>query len=84
MNTCQESNKNQSCGRKSRDSLLSTFMMKRVRLDKALSGGLPTELQFSPEPNSLLAYEYSALALTLLPLKRNYGAHWGTSLLNTS
>lgn len=41
MNICQESNKNQSCRRKSfRDSLLSTFIMKRIRLEKKNNTGL--------------------------------------------
>lgn len=38
MNICQEANKNQSCRRENfRDSLLSTIMMKRIRLEKTTS-----------------------------------------------
>lgn len=37
MNICQESNKNQNCRRENfRDSLLSKFVMKRIRLEKTL------------------------------------------------
>lgn len=82
MNICQERNKNQSCRRKNfRDSPLSTFMMKRIRLEKKKdsSGGLSTELQFSPEPNSspCLLTIHSALSVTLCHLsgiKEHIGA----------
>lgn len=71
MNICQESNKNQSCRRKNcRDSLLSTFMMKGIRLGKNTSL-VGFQLNFNLAQSQILPLStiYSALSVTLCHLK---------------
>lgn len=87
MNICQESNENQSCRKKNcRDSLLSTFMMKRIRLEKKNTTSLVGfQLNCNLAQSQILPLStiYSALSVTLCHLK-GIKEHMGHRFMKTS